>query len=318
MAQTQGDNELAWKLAVSLSEKPEAPGKAWLIRGQVEIALSRKALAIRSFRKGVEKDPYYWRAKAVLGWALTTDGELEEGISWLSRAIADEPLAERPRCDRGLALLGLRRDSNAIEDLEACALSRDPSIALSATRGLAQAYLLAGRPDEGLLALRRLNPTHEDRDLRLLRRASAWTESDRNRELAKTPEDLLLSAIVTESREDFLGAAHAWQVVREPYSASPMNHANVRAAVCLAKAAQSVPENEKPRLLSESRELLFKMIAAYDSTVLGYRVLAHGILMEPALQPLFESDHPDSSAGSFAELSAELKRGLAARRLSRN
>jgi tetratricopeptide (TPR) repeat protein len=286
-AELAKDEAAALQRARVLTDAYPHMGKAWLVLAQQEIQRGQRAEALTSVRRALKEDPYFWRGMAFLGWLLAGEGDIAQATHWLERAIQEEPRALRPKCDMGLAYMAIRQETSAIPLLEECLASDDGAIRKSAAKSLAQAYLTRGRAEDALVALRSAHPNPSDRDQRLVRRAVLRQETPLAERRSESSDDDLLQAMDLEAVGMFEEAAQAWQRVREPLTPSPMDHPRVRAAICLLRAANGKRGAARVEIVREAVSHLTPMVDAYSKTVVGFRVLAHGLVLEPGVGTWF-------------------------------
>ena len=304
------DGAAALQSARTLTESYPKMGKAWLVLAQQEIQRGARAEALASARRALKEDPYFWRGMAFLGWLLAGEGDIAQATHWLKRAMEEEPRALRPKCDLGLAYMAIRQETQAIPLLEECVASEDPAIRVAASRSLAHAYLTRGRAEDALVALRSARPSPADRDQRLLRRAVLRQETPLAERRSESADDDLLQAMDLESAGLFEDAAAAWTLVRDPLTPSPPDHPRIRAAICLLRAANAESGSGRMELAEAALTHLTLMVNAYSKTVVGFRVLAHGLVLEPNVGMWFHGAAKDEAQDLLLPIVDELRTGL--------
>jgi tetratricopeptide (TPR) repeat protein len=125
----------------------------WCLLGVVFLAfLSWKQSALYRGKEElwlatIARNPNAWIALTNHGLALSVDGRLEEGATFLRRAIEVRPDYPKAYGNLGGILLRLGKHEEAIHAYQQ-ALRQDPSLAALARKNIGGALLLLGRPQE--------------------------------------------------------------------------------------------------------------------------------------------------------------------------
>lgn len=127
-----------------VDQEPQSK-EAWDELGQAYLGLNNHPEALTAFQKQVEVNPFNKRAYDDLGSELRNAGKYDDAISAYSKQLDNSPLDREARKNRGLLLYQLKRDKDALPDLEQVASQppEDPEIELA----LAQLYQV-GNPEK--------------------------------------------------------------------------------------------------------------------------------------------------------------------------
>ena len=118
----------------------------WYNLGRAYNGLNDHAKALAAFQKQVEVNPYHKRAYDDLGVALEDAGQNDDAIVAYRKQLDNVPLDRVARKNLGLLLLKLKRDKEALPELENAATVPPEDSALDLA--LAQAYLRTGANDK--------------------------------------------------------------------------------------------------------------------------------------------------------------------------
>lgn len=125
--------------------KPDSED-AWDELGQAYAGLGSHANAIAAYRKQVEVNPFNKRAYNDLGAELRLAGKYEDALAAYGKQLDNVPVDNTARKNHGLVLLELKRNPEAMADLEkaSAAMPDDPEIELA----LAQLYFGTGQQEK--------------------------------------------------------------------------------------------------------------------------------------------------------------------------
>ncbi|HKD66540.1 MAG TPA: tetratricopeptide repeat protein [Candidatus Binataceae bacterium] len=128
-----------------VEQKPDSDD-AWDELGQAYAGLGNHIDAISAYRKQVEVNPFNKRAYNDLGAELRLAGKYEDALAAYGRQLENVPVDNAARKNRGLVLLALKRNPEAIADLEkaSAGLPDDPEIGLA----LAGLYFGSGQREK--------------------------------------------------------------------------------------------------------------------------------------------------------------------------
>ena len=142
----QRDFKTAADVFKRLVELEPKSADGWDSLGRAYAGLSNHADAIGAYRKQVEADPFNKRAYNDLGAELQRQGKYEEALQAYARQLENVPVDRAARKYHGLLLVQLKRNKEALTELEAAntASSDDPEIELA----LAQLYAVSGNQEK--------------------------------------------------------------------------------------------------------------------------------------------------------------------------
>ena len=128
-----------------VDQKPDSED-AWDELGQAYAGLGDHSDAISAYRKQVEVNPFNKRAYNDLGAELRQAGKYEDALSAYGKQLDNVPVDNAARKNHGLVLLALKRNPEAIADLEkaSAGLPDDPEIELA----LAGLYFGTGQQEK--------------------------------------------------------------------------------------------------------------------------------------------------------------------------
>jgi tetratricopeptide (TPR) repeat protein/transglutaminase-like putative cysteine protease len=140
----QRDFQTAANIFKSLVEKEPKSADGWDSLGRAYAGLSDHANAISAYRKQVEADPFNKRAYNDLGAELQQQGKYEDALQAYGKQLENVPVDRVARKYHGLLLVQLKRNKEALTELEAAnsTSSDDPEIEMA----LAQLYVVNGNP----------------------------------------------------------------------------------------------------------------------------------------------------------------------------
>jgi len=129
----------------TVEQEPQSK-EAWDELGLAYVGLNNHGEALTAFQKQVEVNQFHKRAYDDLGAELRSAGKYEEALNAYTKQLENLPLDRVARKNRGLLLLQLKHEKEAVTELEAANAvpPEDPEIELA----LAQAYTLIGNPDK--------------------------------------------------------------------------------------------------------------------------------------------------------------------------
>jgi tetratricopeptide (TPR) repeat protein len=118
----------------------------WDSLGRAYAGLSNHADAVGAYRKQVEVNPFHKRAYNDLGTELQRQGKYQEALDAYGKQLDNVPVDRMARKYHGLLLVQLKRDKEALTELEAAdqASPDDPAIELA----LAQLYASSGNQEK--------------------------------------------------------------------------------------------------------------------------------------------------------------------------
>lgn len=124
-----------------LEQHPESED-AWDELGRAYSGIGDHTAAISAYRKQVEVNAFHKRAYNDLGAELRLEGKYDEALAAYAKQLENVPLDNNARKNHGLLLLQLKRNQDALGDLEKASSSTpdDPEIEMA----LAQLYSWAG------------------------------------------------------------------------------------------------------------------------------------------------------------------------------
>ena len=142
----QRDFKTAADMFKRVVEKEPKSTDAWDSLGRAYAGLSNHADAIGAYRKQVEADPFNKRAYRDLGAELQRQGKFEEALDAYGKQLENVPVDRVARKYHGLLLVRLKRNKEALAELEAAnsASPDDPEIELA----LAQLYAANGNQEK--------------------------------------------------------------------------------------------------------------------------------------------------------------------------
>lgn len=128
-----------------VDQKPDSED-AWDELGRAYAGLGSHAEAISAYRKQVEVNPFHKRAYNDLGGELRHEGKFEDALAAYGKQLDNLPVDSTARKNHGLLLLQLKRNPEALADLEkaSSATPDDPEIELA----LAQLYFGTGQQEK--------------------------------------------------------------------------------------------------------------------------------------------------------------------------
>lgn len=134
----QRDFKTAADVFKQLVDQDPKSDDGWDSLGRAYAGLSNHADALVAYRKQVEVNPFHKRAYNDLGAELQRQGKYEEALEAYAKQLANVPVDRVARKYHGLLLVQLKRDKEAVTELEAAdqASPDDPAIELA----LAQLY----------------------------------------------------------------------------------------------------------------------------------------------------------------------------------
>ena len=132
-------------LKQTVAQEPKSE-EDWYSLGRAYNGLNDRTNAIAAFQKQVEVNPYHKSAYDSLGLVLEEDGQNDAAVAAYRKQLDNVPLDRQAHKNLGLLLLKVKRDKEALPELEnaASAPPEDNSIDLA----LAQAYLRTGNTDK--------------------------------------------------------------------------------------------------------------------------------------------------------------------------
>jgi tetratricopeptide (TPR) repeat protein/transglutaminase-like putative cysteine protease len=130
-----------------VEQRPDSED-AWDDLGRAYSGLGRRDDAIAAYRKQVEVNAFHKRAYNDLGGELRQAGKYEDALAAYGKQLENVPLDNTARKNHGLLLLQLKRNTEALSELEKVSSTspEDPEIELA----LAQLYFGAGQKDKSL------------------------------------------------------------------------------------------------------------------------------------------------------------------------
>jgi tetratricopeptide (TPR) repeat protein len=136
------DYKTASSLLKRAVEKEPASPEAWDELGRAYLGLNNHSDALSAFQKQVEVNAYHKHAYDDLAAELQRQGKYEEAVAAYGKQLENSPVDNAARKNRGLLLLQLKRDKEALAELETAAATPpgDPKVQLA----LAQLYAGAG------------------------------------------------------------------------------------------------------------------------------------------------------------------------------
>jgi tetratricopeptide (TPR) repeat protein/transglutaminase-like putative cysteine protease len=139
------DFKTASELLQRVVEQEPKSKDAWDELGLAYRGLNNHPQALNAFQKQVEVNQFHKRAYDDLAAELRNEGKFEDAVAAYSKQLDNLPVDRQARRNRGMLLLQLKRDKEALADLEAVVAvpPEDPEIDLA----LAQLYLV-GSPDK--------------------------------------------------------------------------------------------------------------------------------------------------------------------------
>ncbi len=140
------DYQTASALLKRAVEKEPTSADAWDDLGKAYLGLDNHSEALAAFQKQVEVNAYHKHAYNDLAAELQRQGKYEEAVSAYGKQLANSPVDNIARKNRGLLLAQLKRDKEALPELEAVATgpSGDPRVQLA----LAQLYAGSGNTEK--------------------------------------------------------------------------------------------------------------------------------------------------------------------------
>ena len=132
-----------WKRVVE--QRPDSED-AWDELGRAYSGLGDHAAAVAAYRKQVEVNAFHKRAYNDLGSELRQEGKYEDALAAYGKQLENVPVDSNARKTHGLLLLQLKRNKEALDDLEKASSSTpdDPEVELA----LAQLYSWMGNQEK--------------------------------------------------------------------------------------------------------------------------------------------------------------------------
>ena len=129
----------------TVEQEPQSK-EAWDELGLAYVGLNNHAEALNAFQRQVEVNQFHKRAYDDLGTELRIAGKYDDALNAYGKQLENLPLDRVARKNRGLLLLQLKREKEALSELEAANAvpPEDPEIELA----LAQVYTLVGAPEK--------------------------------------------------------------------------------------------------------------------------------------------------------------------------
>jgi transglutaminase-like putative cysteine protease/tetratricopeptide (TPR) repeat protein len=142
----QRDFKNASDLFKRVVERQPDSDDAWDDLGRAYSGLGNHTDAIAAYRKQVEVNAFHKRAYNDLGSELRLAGKYEDALAAYAKQLENVPLDNMARKNHGLLLLQLKRNPEALSELEKVSseLSGDPEVELA----LAQLYFGAGQQEK--------------------------------------------------------------------------------------------------------------------------------------------------------------------------
>ncbi len=142
----QRDFKTALDIFKRVVDKEPNSADGWDELGRSYAGLSNHADAIGAYRKQVEVNPFHKRAYNDLGSELQQQGKYDEALAAYAKQLENVPVDRVARKYHGLLLVQLKRDKEALPELEKAdsASPDDPEIELA----LAQLYIVSGNQEK--------------------------------------------------------------------------------------------------------------------------------------------------------------------------
>jgi tetratricopeptide (TPR) repeat protein len=140
------DYQTASALLKRAVEKEPASPEAWDELGRAYLGLNNHSDALSAFQKQVEVNAYHKHAYTDLAAELQRQGKFDEAVAAYGKQLENNPVDKMAHKNRGLLLVQLKRDKEALTELEAATATppADPRVELA----LAQLYAGSGNTEK--------------------------------------------------------------------------------------------------------------------------------------------------------------------------